>query len=117
MTAESTLTALLKTLCPRVYPDIAPSNVAKPYITWQNIGGESARLLDNTPFDKRNTLMQINVWSASRIEALSMIRQIEEALCASSSFIARPQGESNSTYEPDTLLYGSLQRFNVWATR
>ena len=114
---ESDLSTLLKTICPRVYPDLAPVGTVTPYVTWQAIGGESIRFGDGSAPDKRNTLMQINVWSKTRLEALTLIRQIEDALCASAAFVATPQGEPLSTYEPDTLLYGSIQRFGIWASR
>ena len=117
MTAESTLAALLKTLCPRVYPDIADDGTVAPYITYQALGGESLRYGDNTAPDKRNTLMQISVWSVTRSESLSLIHQAEESICASSAWQGAPQGEAMSTYEPDTKLYGSIQRFSIWATR
>lgn len=114
---EAALVAILKTLCPRVYPDVAPLDAGKPYITWQAIGGEVARYLDNTAADKRNTLMQINAWALTRQDATTLIRQAEDALCGSSAFVARPQGEALSMHEPDTKLYGSAQRFSVWASR
>lgn len=114
---ESDLSALLKAICTRAYPDVAPAGAVAPWITWQGIGGAAARNLDNTPADKRNTLMQVSVWSQSRLEALTLIRQIEDALCASPAFVARPQGEAMSTYESDTQLYGCIQRFDVWGSR
>lgn len=114
---EPALSALLKTLCPRVYPDVAPHGSEKPYMTWQAIGGEAARFLDNTAADKRNTLVQINAWALTRQDATTLIRQAEDAMCASVQFVARPQGEAISMHEPDTGLYGSIQRFSVWAGR
>ena len=117
MSLESGLSALLKTICVRTYPDVAPANTATPYVTWQALGGESLRYGDNTAPDKRNALMQINVWSKSRLEAVTLIRQIEDAVCASSLWQAVPQGEARSIYESDTLLYGSSQDLNIWATR
>lgn len=117
MSMETDLNAMLKAICPRTFPDIAPEGTATPYITWQGIGGESLRNLDNTASDKRNTLMQVNVWSKTRLEALTLIRQIEDAICASAAFVGKPQGEPMSTYEPDTLLYGCMQRFDIWAAR
>ena len=117
MSMETDLVTLLKTICIRTHPDIAPANTATPYITWQGIGGESLRNLDNSAADKRNTLMQVNVWSKTRLEALTLIRQIEDAICASAAFVGKPQGEPMSTYEPDTLLYGCMQRFDIWAAR
>ena len=114
---ESTLTTLLKAICPRVYPDVASAGTVAPYITWQSIGGESLRYGDNTAPDKRRTLMQINAWATTRLEAITMIRQVEDAICASSAWQATPQGEAVSDYESDTSLYGSLQTFDIWATR
>lgn len=117
MSMESNLATLLKGVCVRTYPDLAPPNTATPYVTWQGLGGKSARFLDNSAADKRHTLMQISVWSKTRLEALTLIRQAEDALCASATFYAGPQGEPLSTYEADTQLYGCIQRFEIWATR
>lgn len=117
MTMESDLFGLLSAACPRVYPDVAPIGTALPYVTWQGIGGSTLRFTENTPADKRNTLMQVNVWSATRLEANALMRQIEDALCASALFTVDPQGEPMNTYEEDALLYGSLQRFSIYAAR
>ena len=114
---EADLNTLLKAICPRVFPDVAPSGTALPYVTWQGLGGESLSFLDNTTGDKRNTLMQISVWSTTRGESLSLIRQAEESICASSAWQVWPQGEAASTYEKDTKLYGSIQRFLIFAAR
>lgn len=116
MSMESELVTLLQALCPRVYPDVAPSSATVPYIVWQAIGGEALRFGDGTAPENRHTLLQVAVWSKTRTEALSLIHQVEDAICAA-SWQATPQGEAASTYEPDTGLRGSLQRFNVWATR
>ena len=117
MSMEADLVALLQTKCAQVFPDVAPAGTAKPYVTWQGIGGESMRYVDGAAADKRNTLTQINAWATTRLEALTLIRQIEDALCASVSFAATPQGEALSTYEEDTQLYGCIQRFDIWSAR
>lgn len=117
MSMESDLHTLLKTVCTRVYPDIAPPGATVPYATWQGLGGMPSRFTDGSASDKRNTLMQVNVWATTRIDALTKIRAIEDALCASSNFVAQPQGEPLSTYESDTQLYGCVQRFAIWAGR
>ena len=117
MSMESDLVTLLKTICTRTYPDLAPEGAATPYITWQGIGGESLRYVEGSAANKRNTLMQINVWSTTRLEALTLIRQIEDALCASATFTAKPSGEPLSTFEPDANLYGCIQRFEIWSSR
>lgn len=118
MSMESDLFALLQGICPRTYPDVAPAGTALPYIVWQGIGGEPLRYGDGTAPDKRNTLLQVAVWSASRGEALALIHHVEDVLCAAPAFAAiAPQGEAMSTYEPDTQRYGSIQRFDLWAAR
>ena len=116
MSIETDLVALLKAINPRTYPDVAPEGTATPYVTWQQIGGESLRYIDGTA-DSRYPTMQVNVWSRSRMESAALIRQVEDALCASSAFQALPQGEPMSMHEPDTGLYGSIQRFDVFGAR
>lgn len=113
MTMESDLSALLKTICPRVFPDFAQVNTTLPYMTWQALGGVTMRMLDGSAGDKRNTYMQISVWAKTRAEALALIRSVEPAIC--SAMIAQPEGEPVSTYEFDTLLYGCIQRFSIWS--
>lgn len=117
MTMESDLQALLVTKCARTYPDVAPSGTVKPWVTWQALGGESLGFLDNTSADKRMTLMQISVWATTRLAAINLIRDIETAMRASSAFTAMPQGEAVSLYESDTLLFGSIQRYEILAIR
>ena len=117
MTMETDLLALLLTKCPRVFPDVAPSGTAKPFVTWQGIGGESLTFLDNTAPNKRKTLMQINAWATTRMQSLQICRDIESDLRISSAFIAKPQGEPMSTYENDAQLYGCVQRFEIISNR
>jgi hypothetical protein len=117
MSMESDLSTLLKTVCPRVFPDVAPAGTSTPYVTWQGLGGESISFLDNTTGDKRNTYMQVNAWSATRLQALQIIRDVENAMRATSAFICKPMGEPISQYEEDTGLYGAVQRFSIWSTR
>ena len=114
---ESDLLAVLQAQCTRVFPDVAPQGTATPYITWQGIGGASLGYHDNSAASTKNVLMQINVWSTTRAASLSLIASIETAMRASAAFTAVPQGEPVNTYEPDTLLYGSKQRYLMWAAR
>lgn len=117
MSMESDLDTLLKTVCARVFPDLAPTGTAAPYITWQGVGGESIRYGDNTELGKRDTLMQVSVWAKTRSEALSLVRQAEALMCASLLFQCRPEGEPISMCETDSepWKYGSIQRFSIFA--
>jgi hypothetical protein len=115
---EENLIALLKTLCPRVFFDVAPEGTATPYVTLHHIGGKSLRALDGDHCGERNSFMQINVWAPSRLSSMTLARSIEDALVASSYFQSvRPDGEPIADHDPDTNLFGTIQRFSIWATR
>ena len=117
MSMEADLVAILKSLCLRVFADVAPTGAAKPYVTWQGLGGESIYALNNTPIDKRNTLMQINVWAVDRMQSTTLARSIEAAIAASPAFVAKPVNEPISVYEDDTQLHGAIQRYEIWHAR
>ena len=119
MSMESDLTALLKTLCPRVVPDFAPAGTVAPWITYQAIGGQPLRFTEGSAASLRHTLLQVNVWAPTRAAALLLIRQMEDALCSVSTITARPASEATSTADEDMTppLYGCTQDFDVWAAR
>lgn len=114
---EQALVSLLRSLCPRTYPDTAPLSTVRPYVTWQLIGGTALRYVDNTPADKRMSMVQINVWADTRAGALTLARSIEDALCASTAFTATVNGEPIATVEEDLNLYGTIQDFTILGAR
>jgi len=112
-TAETVTYGALKALAGgRVYPDVAPASPVKPYIVYQSIGG-----VDETTFDGADTLqnsrMQVSVWSTSRSEAATIIKQVRAALTAE-PVLGVPIGAPVSVYEDDTKLYGSQQDYSIW---
>ena len=117
MTMETDLVALLQTLCPRVSPMVAPLSTARPFVTYQLIGGQSLRYVENTAAAERWTLVQINVWSDTHAAALTLTRAIEDALCASTAFTAKPEGEPIGMHEDELELYGFIQDYSVLAPR
>lgn len=114
---ESSLVTALKTLCPRVFPDVAPFATVLPYVTYQHIGGEPLRHIDNTPGALRHSMVQINTWAATRAEALTLCRSIEELLCTSTDFTASPDSEPIGDVDTDTDRRGCLQDFSIWSPR
>lgn len=113
MSVESDIFAVLCALVAnRVYPDVAPEGVAKPYFTYQQVGGPPINFLNGIP-DKRSGRFQINVWSATRSQAMTLIRQAEDALRLSSALNASTQGGAVALYEEDTKLYGARQDFGI----
>ena len=120
MTVEADITTALLTVCPRVLPDVAPFGTARPYITWQFIGGRSLRYVEGGPADKRHTLLQVNVWSKRRTEALALARLAEAALCDGvAPFVAQPESEPIADIADDIepILYGARQDFSILSTR
>lgn len=117
---EAALVAVLKLRCPRVFPDTAPVGTAKPYVTYQAIGGIPWRYMDNTAADRRHSLVQIDVLAETRIGASTLVRQIEDELCAADTLNARPAGEARSSsteIENAGTLYGSSQDFDIYTAR
>lgn len=118
MTIEADIYTATKSLVGnRVFPDVAPAGVAKPYIVFQQVGGETANLLTQTVPGVKNGRFQIAVWGTTRAAVSALMLQVEAALIASSAFQARAIGGFVSTFDGDAGLYGSRQDFSIWSDR
>lgn len=117
MSMESDLQAVLEACCPSVYPVVADPLPAGAFITWQLIGGNSWRHVDNTPASARHSMVQINTWAPTLKAALLLARQVEEALCAAAAFNANPIGEPVDSSEPELGRWGFIQDFGIAAPR
>jgi hypothetical protein len=114
MSVEADLFAVLGPLVSnRAFPDVAPDGVAKPYITYQQVGGDVVNFLNGVP-DKRNGRFQINVWAATRSAASTLIRQVEDAVRLSTTLRATSEGGAVAEYEDELKLYGARQDFSIW---
>lgn len=101
----------------RVFPDTAPVNTVKPYITYQVIGGNLIRPLKQEIPNKVNSHIQINVWDTTRLAARNLERLVESTLVAATGITAKKLVESVYDYEPDLKLYGFRMEFYVWHDR
>jgi hypothetical protein len=117
MSLESQLFTLLQGVCPRSFPDFAPATTARPYVTYQQIGGQAVNHLDRLIPNKRNAVMQINVWSDTRAEANTLIQSIEDALRMTTVFQAEPSGAPHASFDADIPVYAAIQDFSIWADR
>lgn len=116
MSIETNLYALLGPLVSnRCFPDVAPFNTPRPYIIWQQIGGDVVSFTDDVAPDLENGLIQITAWGETRLQANSLIRQIRSTLCPAPQFQARPEGAFRAEHEPDLHLYGASQDFSIWS--
>ena len=117
MTVETDLFDALKSLTTnRVYPDVAPVDAAKPYITYQQVGGEAINFMESAAPGKRNGRFQINCWAETRAAAMNLARQAEDALIESTTLRAYLLGAPVAIYEEETKLYGSRQDASIWFT-
>ncbi|CAJ0873035.1 hypothetical protein R6138_01893 [Ralstonia thomasii] len=111
-TAEEIVYGALASLASgNVFPDLAPPGTPAPWITYQAAGGIDHSTLDDTA-STLNARMQIDVWSHSRAEASDLMAQIRTAL-KSPPIRAVPIGAPVSSFESDTLLYGSRLDFSI----
>ncbi|KQQ31991.1 hypothetical protein ASF61_16790 [Duganella sp. Leaf126] len=117
MTLEVKLTAILKAISPSTFADFAPTSTQRPYITYQQVGGDVIPTLADIAPDKENAEMQISVWADSRRDAKAVITAVEAALIAAQDLSARPISAPVSDYDADMERYCSRQDFSIWADR
>lgn len=118
MSVESDLHDLLEIECPRVFPDYAPPNTTLPYVTYQKIGGRPIVSFNKDVPNKIFSMFQINVWSATRLQADALAWSIDEALRTAIVFDAKPETDPVSVFEDDAPnLRGTRQDFSIISNR
>ena len=118
MTIEADIYTATKSLVGnRVVPDVAPAGVAKPYLVYQQVGGEAVNLLTQTVASKKNGRFQFAVWGTTRAAVSALMLQVESALILSTLFAARPIGAPVSTFDSEAGLHGSRLDFSIWSDR
>ena len=98
----------------RVYPDVAPEGTARPYLTYQQTGGDALNFLEGTVPGKRNARIQVNAWADTRLAASELSERAEDALRLAVGLQAKVLGARVSIYEEETKLRGARQAFSVW---
>lgn len=115
MTIESEVFLALKTLVAnRVYPDPQTTPPARPYIMWQQVSGEAINYVDPTLPGLRNARIQINIWADTRLQVVTLMRQVEDAMRLSAPLQTTVIGAAASLFEDDPRLFGAMQDFSVW---
>ena len=117
MTVKVDLFNVLKLICPRTFPGFAPTSTARPYITYQRIGGDVINPLANDVPDKKLGDFQINVWADTQLAADSMIELVEIALRQATVFQARPINEPSDDWDADMNRYCAIQDFRIISGR
>lgn len=117
MSLETQLYTVLSGVCARTFPDFAPVSTTRPYVTYQQVGGEAVNMVDRFIPNKRNARVQINVWSDTRAEAVSVMQSIEDAIRMSTAFQAEPVSAPMADFDADIPVYACIQDFSIWADR
>lgn len=116
MTIEESLFATLQGVCPRVFPDMAPIETPRPYITYVQIGGDSVSYVEDTVPEIRNAVYQVNYWDAMRKDATTLALAAEVAIVgqlsgrAVSALMAEPVDNEDDPR-------GVRQDFSIWGSR
>lgn len=120
MTLEADITAVAgPVVSGRIYPTAAALNTPRPYITYQQIGGDGGvHLLDHTVVPgKEHAMLQFNVWADTAAAAKAKARELEAAMRAATAFTARPLGAFVDDHNPDLGRYGARHDYSIWSDR
>lgn len=98
----------------RVYPDVAPEKVGRPYIVYQEVGGVAVNYTEAAVPDKQNARVQISVWAETKLTASDIGKQAEDALRLFLSLQTRVLTARRSRYDTETKLRGCMQDFDFW---
>jgi hypothetical protein len=95
----------------RCFPDFAPEMTARPYITYQVVGGQPISFIDGAIPDHEFSRVQVNVWADTRIEASDLGRAVEHALRAATELQTDVVTGRFATYDETTQYRGTMQDF------
>jgi hypothetical protein len=107
-------TALKGLVANRVYPDVAPDAVLRPFIVYQQVGGTAVNFVEPAVPGKKNGRFQVSVWADTRSAAATLARQVEDTLRVVPDLQTTVLGAPMAVYEEDTKLRGSMQDFSFW---
>lgn len=115
MTVEKQIFDALRALVSdRVYPDFAPENAARPYVTYQQIGGFPVNFMDDAEPSQTNARFRVNVWADTRSQAAELCMVVERTLRHAASLQTTVMTSPVALADPDTRLRGTSQDFSFW---
>ena len=109
---QQDLFAALSTLAGgRVFPNIAPNNVQKPYVVYARISSAPANTLaDGAPVE--NTRLQVDCFDTSYAAAVTLAMAVKAAM--TSSAITHLLLLEQDQFEPEALLHRVILDFSIW---
>ena len=111
MIQEQLFTALSGVVGGRVFPNIAPNNIAKPYLVYSRVASTPENTLaDGVPVE--NTRVQIDCLDTTYADVIALAQAVKAAMKASglTNLLLLEQDQ----YEPDALLHRVILDFSIW---
>lgn len=112
MTESGMVTGISALFGGRVFPDTAPPQAIAPYVIYQQVGGKAFNYAGGGAKDKKPARIQFIVWATTRLEANTLIRQLEDIL-VSDPFFGIDEGAAVARSDHQTLR-GAMQDFSFW---
>ena len=117
MSIEPTIVSTLSSLFSgRVFPDMAPFDTPRPFLTYQQVGGSPSNSFCGNTISQ-NARIQFNVWAdaatGGRAIASTLMRSVEEAVVAAPLY-GVSLGSLVAEYDDITKYYGARQDFSFW---
>lgn len=109
---DSIFQALQGLVSGRVFRVVARTPPARPYITFQQVGGLPINFVESAHAGKYRGRFQFNVWADDLDAAAALARQIEQTLVTSTTLRGVVETGLVTTYEADTELFGTRQDFS-----
>ena len=111
MIQQDIFTALSGVAGGRVFPNIAPSNVQKPYVVYARVSSAPENTLaDGAPIE--NTRLQVDCFDTTYAAAVALAETVKAAI--KSSAITHVLLLEQDQFEPEALLHRVILDFSIW---
>ena len=111
MIQQDIFTALSTLAGGRVFPNIAPNNVQKPYVVYARVSSAPENTLaDGAPIE--NTRLQVDCFDTTYAAAVVLAETVKAAI--KSSAITHVLLLEQDQFEPEALLHRVILDFSIW---
>ena len=118
MSVEADIRNTVKSLvADRCFPDFAPLGTVRPFIVFEQVGGEALSFIDGSLPDKKHGRFEIGVYADSRAACAAVALQVESVMAAATVFQSMAIHAPISDYADEVKIYSSTQNFSVFSTR
>ena len=95
----------------RVFPNVAPNNVSKPYVVYARVSSAPENTLaDGAPIE--NTRLQVDCFDTTYAAVVALAETVKAAM--KSSAITHVLLLEQDQFEPEALLHRVILDFSIW---